>query len=149
MPVHLYRSDTMGHSFLMLDFSWSGETHTDPSPCPQGWAVKRQRHWARPREAPRSSEIDGLAGKAAATAAWVITPIQPTSPLLSHVPECKGHTKWFNVHAKAPSGKSTRKASGTRAWFNVFYNDFGLNFCIPTVGILTPKMHVSKQEQTG
>lgn len=93
--------------------------------------------------------MDGLAGKAGATAAWEIAAVQPTSLLLSHVPECKGHIKWFKVHAKAPSGKNTGKASGRRTWFNVFRKDFSFSFCIPMVGILTPKMYVRKQEQTG
>lgn len=137
------------HSFLMLD-SWSGGTHRDPlasSPRLDSLKTKAlgRTHW-QSRRAPRSSEIDGLAGKAAA---WVIAAVQPRSSLLSHVPERKRYIKWFNVHAKAPHRKSTRKASRRRARFNVFHSDPGLNFCILTVGILTPKMHVSKQAQMG
>lgn len=123
------------------------DTCSTPCPVPKAKALGKTHRQSG--EAPHSIEIDGLAGKAVAPAAWVIAAVQPTSPLLSHVPECKGHIKWFNVHAKAPSGESTREASGRRTWFNAIHDDFSLNFCIPTVGILNPKTHVSKQEQTG
>lgn len=69
----------------------------DTLPLPRGLGSKKAKTLGKTQQqskkAPHSTEIKGLAGKEAATAAWVSTAVQPTSTLLNHVPDCKAQTK--------------------------------------------------------
>lgn len=70
------------------------EGHTETTlPLPPRLGSKKAKTQQQSKKAPHRTEIKGLAGKEAATAAWVSAAVQPTSTLLNHVPDCKGQTK--------------------------------------------------------